>query len=62
LHYGLFEAQGKQMVQKRGKSMEDLTVYAWHWSGKMSPDDIAAGAGFMMQYGSEQGFYGMGSS
>jgi hypothetical protein len=61
LHYGLFEAQGKLMVQKRGKSMEDLTVYAWHGSGKTRPEEIAGGAGFMLQYGSEQGFYGQGS-
>jgi hypothetical protein len=60
-HYGLMEAQGKLMVQKRGKSMEDLTVYAWHGSEKTRPDEIAGGKGFMMQYGSEQGFYGMGS-
>jgi hypothetical protein len=60
-HYGLFEAQGKLMVQKRGKSMGNLTVYAWHGSGKTQPDEIAGGKGFMMQYGSEQGFYGMGS-
>jgi hypothetical protein len=60
--YRKFDAELKSMEDKLGKRAVELTQrYAWHGSGKTRPDEIAAGAGFMMQYGSEQGFYGMGS-
>jgi hypothetical protein len=58
----LFQAQRKVMEEKRGKDKVELTrTYAWHGSGKTCPDDIASGAGIMMQYGNSQGFYQQGS-
>jgi hypothetical protein len=57
-----FEAERKVMEEKRGKDKVELTCrYAWHGSGKTCPDDIASGAGIMMQYGNNQGFYQQGS-
>jgi len=57
-----FEAERKDMEEKRGKKEVELTCrYAWHGSGKTCPDDIASGKGIMMQYGNNQGFYQQGS-
>ena len=49
------------MLEKRGQRAVEMTqTYAWYGSGKTRPDTIAADAGFMIQYGSEQGLYQQG--
>jgi len=61
-HLDLFEAERKHMQRKRGDTRVELTrTYAWHGSGKVRPDSIAAGNGFMMQYGNSEGFYLQGT-
>ena len=57
-----FEAERRIMHRKRGKDAVELMCdYTWHGSGKMQPDNLAAGSGLMTQFGSEQGFYGQGN-
>jgi hypothetical protein len=46
----MFEAEREHMQTTRGEDRVELTrTYAWHGSGKVRPDSIAAGNGFMMQ-------------
>ena len=46
----MFEAQRKHLEQQRGTVEVELTrQYAWHGSGKVNPEKIAGGSGFMMQ-------------
>ena len=46
----MFKAERKSMEGKRGQGRVELTTkYAWHGSGNVRPDSIAAGDGFMMQ-------------
>ena len=55
---GMFETERKSLVSKRTKEKVELTqTYAWHGSGKVRPDSIAAGKGFMMQVGAEGGWW-----
>jgi len=50
------------MEEQRGKDMvKQKMEYPWHGSGKKRPDEIAAGKGFMMQYGNSQAFYQQGT-
>ena len=47
---GMFKTERQSMECKRGTGRVELTTrYAWHGSGKVRPDSIAAGDGFMMQ-------------
>ena len=58
----LWEAQKSDMEEQRGKDMvKQKMEYPWHGSGKKRPDEIAAGKGFMMQYGNSQAFYQQGT-
>jgi hypothetical protein len=61
LQHGHFQWQRRSMLEKRGQRAVEMTqTYAWYGSGKTRPDTIAADAGFMIQYGSEQGLYQQG--
>ena len=44
-HVGPFGMKGKWMVQKRGNSILDVALYAWHGSGRTRPDESAVGGG-----------------
>jgi len=57
-----WEAQKSTFEEQRGKEVvHQTTEYAWHGSGKMRPDVIATGKGFMMQYNNPEAFYHQGT-